>query len=459
MVPAHPDVQANLGLGPAELAIALLGSSSGGFVSSMFAARLIERLTPRRAMMVGFAAYCLALELPGWAWNTWSLLAALFVMGLTYVLIDLSMNVEAARIQEALGRRIMSKCHGFWSLGSICGLLIGSLFAGLRTDFRWQALIVGVVAVPVGGLLARALPLLAPTMRKTAREFPITLPTVAMAGLCVFAFGVLLTEITTRNWGAVYLRQVLGASPATAGVGLALFSLFMAIGRLSGDRSPIASGRGARPLSTALAVAGVAILLVAPNLAVAAIGLAAMGLGVSVGFPLTVSAAASRGDRSPARNVASLSAVSYVASVIGPPLVGFVAQGAGLRWGLANDPPADDALRAVRRLALPRADAGGALGGDRRAMERVFDGVGEVHGRRLDAETGQRLPYGGGGCRQRHPDAAAARLRNERFQHGDGGEVDQRHGTEIEDVGAGARRRCAPARRRACASRRRRRGR
>lgn len=335
--PRIPDVQAALGLGPAQLAIALLGSSTGGFIASMFAPRLIERITPRRAMMLGFLLYCLALELPGWAWDTWSLLAALFIMGLTYVLIDLSMNVEAARIQQSTGRRIMSKCHGFWSLGSICGLLVGAMFAGLHTDLRWQAVIVGVVAVPVGALLGKALPVIAPAVRAKVREFPVTLPTPALATLCIFAFGVLLAELTTRNWGAVYLREALGASPALGGIGLAEFSLFMAIGRLSGDRlterfGPVVLGRGA----AALAVVGVGLLLVAHGPIVAAVALAALGLGVSVGYPLTVTAAASRGDRTPARNVASLSAVSYVASVVGPPLVGFVAQSAGLRWGLAT---------------------------------------------------------------------------------------------------------------------------
>jgi len=352
--PRIPDIQAKLHLGPAALAIALLGSSTGGFISSTFAARIIERLTPRRTMMVGFAAYCLALQLPGWAWDTWSLLVALFVMGIMYVFIDLSMNVEAARIQDTVGRRIMSRCHGFWSLGSICGLLIGAAFAGWRTDFRWQALIVGIIAAPVGVLITGALPRLGPSLRKTAREFPLTLPTIAMLPLSIFAFGCLLTEITTRNWGAVYLRDALGASPFVGGLGLAEFTLFMAIGRLTGDRladrfGPVALGRAA----AALAAVGLLLLLVAPNLPVAAVALAALGGGVSVGFPLTVSAAAARTDRSPARNVASLSAVSYVASVVGPALVGFVAQGAGLRWGLATIVPLM-ALAALFAGALQR---------------------------------------------------------------------------------------------------------
>jgi MFS family permease len=67
----------------------------------------------------------------------------------------------------------------------------------------------------------------------------------------------------------------------------------------------------------------------------ATLGFAALGIGVSVGFPLAVTAAAGLGDRAPSVNVAALALIAYVGSIVGPPLVGFIAEGAGLRWGLA----------------------------------------------------------------------------------------------------------------------------
>ena len=198
-----------------------------------------------------------------------SLFAILFVMGMTYLTIDLFQNVEAARIQDALGRRIMSTCHGFWSLGSMLGLVVGSVFAQYQIDVRWHLLIVGAVVMPLGIVAALALPTFAHKAEPAAERAPlISLPSVSMIGLCIFAFGVLLSELTTRNWGAVYLRQTLGASPAEAGWGFAAFSLFMAIGRLTGDRltdrfGAVALGR----FCGAMAVVGLGILLLANSVA------------------------------------------------------------------------------------------------------------------------------------------------------------------------------------------------
>lgn len=335
--PRIPDVQAKLGIGPAELSIALLAMSLGGFFTTFLVAKIIERLTARGSIVAGFIVCCILMLLPGWAWSVATLSAVLFLVGSTYFTMDLATNVEIARIQESLGRPIMSTCHGFWSLGSMLGLALGSGFAQAGVDVRWQMLIVGGIVMVLGVIAARALPVFDRTVPvKTERAPIVSLPSAGMIGLCVFAFGVMLAELTTRNWGAVYLREVVGASPAAAGVGFFAFSLFMAVGRFLGDRltnrfGPVALGR----FCAAMAVVGVVLLLVANNLPIAVAAFAALGVGVSVGFPLAVTAAASRGDRAPARNVAALALIAYTGSIIGPPLVGFVAQSAGLRAGLA----------------------------------------------------------------------------------------------------------------------------
>ena len=69
------------------------------------------------------------LVLPGLAWNGPTLFVFLFLIGTVYVLVDVAMNVEAARIQGVLGRRIMSTCHGFWSIGAVVGSVMGAQFA------------------------------------------------------------------------------------------------------------------------------------------------------------------------------------------------------------------------------------------------------------------------------------------------------------------------------------------
>ena len=78
--------------------------------------------------------------------------------------------------------------------------------------------------------------------------------------------------------------------------------------------------------------AGVVLVYAAPSMWLAFVGLALMGAGTSALFPLAMSAAAQRTDRPTAVNVAALAQTSFVAFLLGPPLLGWVAE----HWGIRN---------------------------------------------------------------------------------------------------------------------------
>jgi fucose permease len=230
-------------------------------------------------------------------------------------------------------------------------------------------LIIAVLCLAVGLVPVRALPQLAPQQAPQAGKRPlVAFPTLALAGVCIYVFGAVLAELSARNWGAAFLRDALGTSAAATGWGLGLFSLMMAAGRLSGDRltdrlGPAVLGR----ICAWTAVAGMVALVLADGLPLALVGFAALGFGVSVGFPLAVSAAAGYRDRPAAINVASVALIAYSGSLVGPPLVGFVANGAGLRIGLASLLPmmvlsALFAGALGRRASAPKTSTAGKVG-------------------------------------------------------------------------------------------------
>ena len=64
-----------------------------------------------------------------------------------------------------------------------------------------------------------------------------------------------------------------------------------------------------------------------------------LGIGTSAIFPLAISAAAQRTDRSAAINVAALAQISFVTFLVGPPLLGFVAEHWGIRWAFGLGMP------------------------------------------------------------------------------------------------------------------------
>jgi MFS family permease len=339
--PRIPDVQADLGVGPGALSLGLLGSPVGTVLALPFAGGIVERLSPRRTIMLAFAVYAFGICLPGFAFNVPTLFAALFVLGVALPVVDVAMNVEADRIERAGGRRIMSTCHGFWSIGSIAGSVIGAGFAAIPLSPMIHLPIVGLVAFPLLLVIARSLPVI-PVPAVPAEEKPprFALPTLSLLPLCIFAFGMLLVESAALDWSGIFLRDVIGVSAGATALGFFAFASFMTIGRLLGDRLSATYGPAAvaRTLGI-IGLAGLGILVTASSLLQAAIGLAAAGIGVSVAVPLAVSAAASRGDRPAALNVAALSLISFSGFLVEPPLVGFVSEMSNLRYGLAATIP------------------------------------------------------------------------------------------------------------------------
>ncbi len=331
-----PDVQSRLGVGVDELSIGLLGAPLGTLLALLLAGRIVARLTPRRTILIVFVAFYAAYCLPGRASDIPSLFAALFLVGLAQPVVDVAMNVEADRIERSLGRRIMNTCHGFWSVGLMAGGLIGARFAAAGMAPGWHLLVIALVGIPAALAVTAGLPGYAPAAEETMRLPVIALPSPRLLPLCIFACGMLLVESAGLDWSAVFLRDVVVVSPQLTGIAFGAFALFMAGGRLLGDRlaerfGPVALARGC----CLVCLAGVVAWITATGFVQAAVGLAAAGFGVSVAVPLSISAAAGRGDRPAALNVAALSQISFMGSLIEPRLVGAAAGAWGLRVGLA----------------------------------------------------------------------------------------------------------------------------
>lgn len=340
-VPRIPDVQTKLGLSPGELALALLGMPIGSLLALLGSGPLIERIGARRTIYLGFLIYLAFLPLAGFAWSLASLFAALFLLGIFSPLVDVAMNTEAARVQDVVGRPIMATCHGFWSVGSMAGALIGSAFASAAIAAHWHLLLIACLSIPVAVAVGMALPEVPPLPGAAeGPRLPFALPTIGMMGLILFAFGAVMGEVAARSWSAVYLRDVVLASPGSAGLGYAAFSMAMAVARFLGDWGTMRFGpvRTARFCCT-IAVVGMLLVVLGGNVVAVIAGFAALGFGLALVYPLSVTAAGRRGDRPAALNVGALSLGAFAAFMVGPPLTGFVADSFGLRAGLATVVP------------------------------------------------------------------------------------------------------------------------
>lgn len=336
-LPRIPEVQQALGLGPAALAVALLGLPCGTLLTLALAGPIVSRIGARATILLGFILFSIAVSLPPLAPDVFWLFFALMFAGSAISFVELGLNVMADLVEKATGVLIMNTSHGLWSLGIMVGTLIGAGFAAIGVSAGISIPLVAFAVLPVALVAGAALPALSDASRsESSGRSGWSPPGWALIGICCFVFGITLTEGVMADWSAIFLRDALGAEGGFVGLGYAVFALMVSVGRFGGDALKRRLGAvGAARLCGVLAITGSVLLYLAPNLPIALAGFAIIGVGVSVGFPLAVTAAASLTHRPAPANVAFLSLVALMGFLVGPPLVGFVAEFVDIRLGVA----------------------------------------------------------------------------------------------------------------------------
>ncbi len=366
--PRLADIQRALGVAEGPFGLALIGAAAGTMVSLTFAGRFLARTGHRRALLVLTALLPVFYAVASFASHPLALFLLLVPAGLCIGAIEVVVNLEADRVEHQTGRRMMNRAHAFWSFGFFAAGLMGALLSHLGVSPQahlvavvpmvWLAgaLILGRFDAAPGRTAGSALP-----PARWAR------PTWGVTVLVIVALSAMVLEGAGAEWSAIYLRDVFSAGPFVAGLGVATGALAQAVTRFFADgfverHQPVAVAR------TLLGVLGAGTLLVfaAPSAWAALLGFALMGVGTSAIFPLAMSAAAQRHDRDAATNVASLAQISFVAFLLGPPLLGYVAQTLGIRWSFGVGLP----LVALSFAAAGALRPGGAAAHDVGAVRR-----------------------------------------------------------------------------------------
>ncbi len=337
-IPRIPDVKTLFDFSATQLGICLFTLASGTLIAFLVGGNLIRR--------IGFGVAC-ALSLPIWTLgilfvpfmpNGVMLGVLLFGTGMGIGLLEIAMNTAADKLERQSGRRLMSKAHGFWSLGSLAGALMGGAIAASGVDTMAHFSSTMPIIAIVGVVMALKIPKFRQERAEsdsTTEKTPVfKLPSAGLMMLCIMPLGIMLVEGAFIDWSALFVRDVLNGGPMASGLIYAAFSLVMASTRLYGDSLLDKYGpfRIAR-ISALAATVGILIFALAPNAPVAFIGALFAGLGTAIFYPLTMTAAAGRpGDAED--NVAAVSLFAFTGFMIAPPLLGFIADAAGLRIAL-----------------------------------------------------------------------------------------------------------------------------
>jgi len=329
-----PDIKTALGLSEAGLGLVLFALPVGQLLSLPLSAWLSSRYGTKSVMLVAAILYPLTLLLLATAPSIMPLIFALFLFGLWANMINIAMNTQAVGVENLYGRSIMASFHGLWSLAGFTGAVLGSFFvsAGFSPLIHFS-IISGLAGLLVLASYRNTLP------NETATEDskPVfAKPDKGILILGLIAFSCMVCEGAMADWSGVYFQKVVETPARFTTLGYVAFTATMALGRFAGDWLVTKSGiKRMLQLSGTIITAGLLVAVIFPNLISATTGFLLVGFGVSSVVPIVYGLAGKSTTMSASSALAAVSTIGFLGFLIGPPLIGFIAQTAGLRFSFA----------------------------------------------------------------------------------------------------------------------------
>lgn len=369
-----PAIRSQLGVSTGTIGVLVACSTVGSIVGLTVARWALHRLGGRGAVLAALLVIAGSLALMGAGVTSSSvpLVAVGFtIVGLGLGSLDVSINVEGAAAERAAGRTLLPLMHAGWSGGAAIGAAIGAACAAGGLGPGTQFLLLAAFVALVGLIIARGIPTETPEEVEAEPDAVVWRAKVRswlhgwndrrllLIGLVLL--GVEFGEGSANNWLSLSAKQNHHQTAAVAALFLTLFAVSEASARVAAGPLVDRLGR-VRMLryTTALGICGIALFVLGHATWIVAIGVVLWAIGVSMGFPLGMSAAAEGDD--PPTQVSVAASIGYQASLIGPPVIGFLAESIGLLsslWLLAilfvAAFAAAGSLRPQRVPALPHA--------------------------------------------------------------------------------------------------------
>ncbi|CDY78065.1 Permeases of the major facilitator superfamily [Caballeronia glathei] len=332
-----PTVRDKFTLSPGMLSFALLAVAGGSIFAMLTTGSWIARAGTRAACLAGGITMTVCCALILLAPYYWLLLIVLTVFGFGMATLDVAMNAEASAVEQALARPIMSSLHGMFSIGGMAGAAAGGALLAHGMSPAMHLALASVASLVV---LLVSMPAVLPHVphhdahaKASSSNRWRSSALWALGGLALIA---LVAEGAMYDWATVYMRDVVLATPAVSSAAYAAFTGGMAAGRFAGDF--VRARFGAPQLvfgSAALAFVGMIAALVLPDTIVTMTGFTLMGLGLANMMPVLFAAAARVKGVTAAEGLAQVAGLAYFGLLLGPVLIGGVAQVSTLPIGLS----------------------------------------------------------------------------------------------------------------------------
>ncbi len=326
-----PVIKERLHLSEGQLGTILLMLPVGQLATMALSGKLVTKYGSAKVLSIVPIAYALVLCSIAFAQNAWQLGAILFLFGVTGNMCNISVNTQGVATEQIYKKSIMTSFHGAWSIAGFTGALVGLLTMNLGLDTLPHFLII-LAFVTANTLINQRHLVPGKSPQKEKRSF-FSRPEGSLLQLGIIGFFSMATEGAMFDWSGVYFKEIVHAPEKFVVVGYASFMIMMAIGRFVGDGVIRKLGRK-RTLqySGILMFVGMMTSVVFPQFIVCTLAFMLVGIGVACNVPSIYSIAGQNKNVPSGVALAMVSSISYLGFLMGPPLIGYIAEVFSLRY-------------------------------------------------------------------------------------------------------------------------------
>lgn len=328
-----PNIKTALNLSEGTLGTILLMLPIGQLMTMNISGRLVTKFGSAKVLSSAVLFYALVLVTLALANSALMLGFCLFMFGVFGNMCNISVNTQGVEVEKIYNKPIMASFHGAWSIAGFVGALIGLLTINLHLNTLTHFSIIFILIL-INMLANKNYLVPGKPQQSTSKGF--VKPDKMLVHLGILGFLSMATEGAMFDWSGVYFEEIVKAPKQLVPVGYASFMVMMATGRFVGDKIIANLGRQKTlQFSGILVFTGMMLAVFVPNFYVCVFAFMMVGFGVACNVPTVYSVTGQHPTIAAGRALAIVSSISYLGFLLGPPLIGYIAELFDLRYSYA----------------------------------------------------------------------------------------------------------------------------
>ncbi len=330
-----PDIQSKFQLSEGQLGTLLLCLPIGSMVGLPIAGWSVHHYGSRIVILICSFAYALSLPLIGLAPNLWVIAPVLILFGMLGNIMNISLNTQALGLENQLGKSILASFHGVWSMAGFTGAGLGAGMIFLSFSPAAHYVVVALLSIL---MILLSQKFVINDKQAAGEEGGLVLrkPDSLLLRVGLISFLGMMAEGCMFDWSGVYFKKIVEAEPELVSLGYVCFMGAMASGRFVTDKAINRYGKiPVLQVSGILIFLGLLLAVLFPSLYTAALGFLMVGFGVASIVPVAYGIAGRSKLYSPSVALAMVSTLSFFGFLVGPPLIGFIAEAFNLKISFA----------------------------------------------------------------------------------------------------------------------------